>query len=318
MPWLNKRWLSFFIFAAAVGVILVSVTGWANNQEANKVKNQLNSFGTDPKGDISNPNLGTNWTNSDEILAGVATVNSFDPNSKTGPTLTLTLSFGGIVNQSASATLPDPIQIDIQKTTNFSANQDIPDQAISLNAPGNPNNFPFDTYEATLFLSASILPSGNDLPLTIFIIGDVQGFIYTTQFQSLGNNDGSSIQMTVDIQRSATTKIFAVVIFILMWCLSLSVFIAAMSVTFREKKAELPLVSISTALLFALPNIRNSQPGVPTPVGTTEDMVGFFWNILLVAVSSITLLGKWVMQNKRPPPTPVVDPENGEKEKGGK
>ena len=91
-----------------------------------------------------------------------------------------------------------------------------------------------------------------------------------------------------------------------MWFLSLSVFIAAMSVPFREKKAELPLVSISTALLFALPNIRNSQPGVPTPVGTTEDsksnillpnsayhfyshvpiyiVVGFFWNILLVAV----------------------------------
>jgi hypothetical protein len=44
MPWLNKRWLSFFIFAAAVGVILVSVTGWANNQEANKVKNQLSQF----------------------------------------------------------------------------------------------------------------------------------------------------------------------------------------------------------------------------------------------------------------------------------
>jgi hypothetical protein len=56
-----------------------------------------------------------------------------------------------------------------------------------------------------------------------------------------------------------------------MWLLSLSVFIAAMSVWFRDKKTELPLVSISTALLFALPNIRNSQPGVPTPVGTTED-----------------------------------------------
>ena len=56
-----------------------------------------------------------------------------------------------------------------------------------------------------------------------------------------------------------------------MWCLSLSVFVAAMSVWFRGKNAEFPLVAISTALLFALPNIRNSQPGVPTPVGTTED-----------------------------------------------
>ena len=56
-----------------------------------------------------------------------------------------------------------------------------------------------------------------------------------------------------------------------MWFLSLSVFTAAMSVFFRGKNTELPLVAISTALLFALPNIRNSQPGVPSPVGTTED-----------------------------------------------
>ena len=56
-----------------------------------------------------------------------------------------------------------------------------------------------------------------------------------------------------------------------MWFLSLSIFVAAMSVWFRGKNAELPLVAISTALLFALPNIRNSQPGVPSPVGTTED-----------------------------------------------
>ena len=89
-----------------------------------------------------------------------------------------------------------------------------------------------------------------------------------------------------------------------MWFLSLSTFIAAMSVWFRGKNTELPLIGISTSLLFALPNIRNSQPGVPSPVGTTEDseskifffnidsisfihmfpVVGFFWNILLVAV----------------------------------
>jgi hypothetical protein len=48
------------------------------------------SFGTDRNGNIFDPNLGTNWTNSDEILASVATVNSFDPNSKTGPTVSPT------------------------------------------------------------------------------------------------------------------------------------------------------------------------------------------------------------------------------------
>ena len=56
-----------------------------------------------------------------------------------------------------------------------------------------------------------------------------------------------------------------------MWFLSISIFVAAMSVWFRGKKVELALISISTGMLFALPNVRNSQPGVPSPVGTTED-----------------------------------------------
>jgi hypothetical protein len=56
-----------------------------------------------------------------------------------------------------------------------------------------------------------------------------------------------------------------------MWALSLSIFIAAMSVWFREKTVELGVIAISTGLLFALPNVRNSQPGIPPIAGTTSD-----------------------------------------------
>lgn len=75
-----------------------------------------------------------------------------------------------------------------------------------------------------------------------------------------------------------------------MWCLSGGIFVAAMSVWFRERKDELPLIAISTALLFALPNVRNSQPGIPPLVGTTSDMVGFFWNLLLLAARRVYFL----------------------------
>ena len=44
MPWLTKRWISFFAFSAAVGVVLVSVAGWANSKEADKRQNQLGQF----------------------------------------------------------------------------------------------------------------------------------------------------------------------------------------------------------------------------------------------------------------------------------
>jgi hypothetical protein len=79
--------------------------------------------------------------------------------------------------------------------------------------PGNPNSFPFDVYEATLLLSSSI-QQGDSLPLTIFTLGDVQGFIYTVAFQSSSGASPGPVIVTFDFQRSATTKIFAAVIFI--------------------------------------------------------------------------------------------------------
>jgi len=243
-------------------------------------------------------------------------VASFDPNSKTGPALGVQINYFpilGLISEVDPFAPNVSIQIIVnQKTTNVSANAEVPDPPITLSTFGNPNSYPFDSYSVLFPISASIISTGESIPLTLYIQGAVQGFTTSTTFQ--GVNDGSRVLVTFTVQRSSTTQLFAAIVFLLMWFLSLSIFLAAMSVWFRGKNAELPLVTISTGLLFALPNIRNSQPGVPI-VGTTEDLVGFFWNILLVATSAISLLIKWILQNKRPPPAPVVrtDLENGEK-----
>jgi hypothetical protein len=67
-----------------------------------------------------------------------------------------------------------------------------------------------------------------------------------------------------------------------MWYLSGGIFVATMSVWFRKHNVEPSLISISTALVFVLPSVCNSQPGILSVTGTTSDMVGFFWNLLLV------------------------------------
>jgi len=322
MPWLTKRWISFFTFSAVVGVVLVSLVGWANNRDTIKLQNQEDSYGTVL---YSNGTSGTNWTNTilnpnNQVLLNVITVQSFDPISKTGPALYVELNFLPLLNLTSevdSRAPAVPIQLIIQqKTTNYSANNVMSNQVINLDATGIPNNYPFDTYTTAIITTALILPSTDDLAQTVYTVGAVQGFVYKTQFQGL-IDDGSTVTVTFNIERSTTTRLFAVILFLLMWFISLSVFIAAMSVWFRGKKTELPLVAISTALLFALPNIRNSQPGVPSPVGTTEDMVGFFWNILLVSVSAIFLLVNWILQNNRPSPTAAqTDPETAAKTNG--
>jgi len=315
MPWLSKRWISFFAFSAAASFVIVVVVGWVNSQEGIKTRNTFESFGTIPGGNI-NDNLATNWTQSNFALGSLVNLDSFDPNSKTGPAIGVDISYAPLNNLASANGGNAPgvgIQVFVQQSKfNFSANATFPVQNINVVTDGNPNSYPFDTYTGFLVLQAAVLQSGDPIPFTIYSTGAVQGFTSKTEFQVLQDGadlDGSVVQLTYVVRRSNTTRLFSAIIFILMWLLSLSVFIAAMSVWFREKNTELGLVSISTALLFALPRIRNSQPGVPTVVGTTEDMVGFFWNVLLVATSAISLLIKYIMQNKRPGSKPVTHPE---------
>ena len=77
---------------------------------------------------------------------------------------------------------------------------------------GNPNNYPFDSYDTFMSITALILATNDSLPLTVYTQGAVQGFTYTTHFQ--GFDDGSKVDITFNIQRSATTRLFAAVVFL--------------------------------------------------------------------------------------------------------
>ncbi|KAJ6451775.1 hypothetical protein C8R45DRAFT_883223, partial [Mycena sanguinolenta] len=177
----------------------------------------------------------------------------------------------------------------------------MPLQNIQQILDGDVNRYPFDVFTVDYHIYAFTSPGnasyGTPLPMTVYADGAVQGFKVDTIFQGLEPYDGSGVQITFVIRRSPITKAFSVIVIIVMWFLSLGIFIAAMSVWFRERKVELPLIAISTALLFALPNVRNSQPGIPSVAGTTSDMVGFFWNLLLVAASAISLIANFVVKS---------------------
>jgi len=49
------------------------------------------------------------------------------------------------------------------------------------------------------------------------------------------------------------------------------------------------------ALIFALPALRNVQPGVPQ-VGAYCDVVGFFWNVGLVAMAAVAISSVWLVR----------------------
>jgi len=56
-----------------------------------------------------------------------------------------------------------------------------------------------------------------------------------------------------------------------------------------------PLLAMPIILIFALPALRNVQPGVPA-VGAYCDVVGFFWNIGLVSMAAVAISTVWLIR----------------------
>jgi len=56
-----------------------------------------------------------------------------------------------------------------------------------------------------------------------------------------------------------------------------------------------PLLALPFILIFALPTLRNVQPGAP-PVGSYSDVIGFFWNVGLAAMAAVGISTVWLIR----------------------
>eukprot|EP00955_Chlamydomonas_euryale_P100769 365303-Chlamydomonas_euryale.AAC.56 len=100
---------------------------------------------------------------------------------------------------------------------------------------------------------------------------------------------GATAHMTV--VRADSIKFFSMFIVILMWVISLGMLVLAINYMLSsslEVFYDIPALAI--ALLFALPFVRDVQPSVPT-VGITVDILGFFFNMIIIAIATLMVMG---------------------------
>ncbi|KAJ3397729.1 hypothetical protein HDU92_004145 [Lobulomyces angularis] len=209
-----------------------------------------------------------------------------------GPTLTnrgylenaVTINFG-----SQSKLFPRAVQMQSQDLT-FTFTE------------GDSNNYPLDEFIDAFTISASyadirVNNSNTPPPIVVEALGSLQG--YTIEYgvaesEEIPYSTGFALKLT----RSNTTKFFSFLMILTMWCLSASVLLLAITLWMRDRKVEPPTIGVTTGLLFALPAIRNVQPGIPG-IGCTADVVGLFWNITMVAVASLLLLVNYIKKYKK-------------------
>ncbi|MEY2584894.1 MAG: hypothetical protein QOD80_920 [Verrucomicrobiota bacterium] len=175
-----------------------------------------------------------------------------------------------------------------------------PVEAVVELYEGEPMDYPFDQHAAELsfFFEPSAAKGaeagGNEsIPVAVEMRGSVAGLRLDTEYAKENTADHAVID--ISIQRASTAVFFSVFIMIAMWALVIGVVSLVYRVFAGHRKIEIGMFSFLGALLFAFPALRNSQPGTP-PIGTMSDFLAFFWAEVIVALSLLAVVLRWIIR----------------------
>ncbi|KAI8912792.1 hypothetical protein EDD86DRAFT_117507 [Gorgonomyces haynaldii] len=151
----------------------------------------------------------------------------------------------------------------------------------------NINNYPFDTASSETDIRATVGKGANatDIPIALFADAAVQGFSIQLEIQDY--EDGI-VAVTAKVQRSGITKFFSVFVMFLLWAIAIGA--VSYTATYYFLGFTEPVVlALNASLLFAVPGVRNTQPGIPS-IGCTADVASFFWVMGLLGINQVMLL----------------------------
>jgi len=177
---------------------------------------------------------------------------------------------------------------------------------------GDPNKYPYDRYVGEVPFAGYI---GTDKDFVKYVTnvttdpppqfqygiiarGHLQNWKFSLKWEKHDRLQGVNL-LKIVVKRSPTVKLFSVFIVCLMWLISLCATMITMQIIIRGHKLLPPQISLNASLLFALPAVRNVQPNIP-PIGTVTDILGFFFNMGLIAICEISLMTLWLWQSPGP------------------
>ncbi|KAJ9054004.1 hypothetical protein DSO57_1019017 [Entomophthora muscae] len=186
----------------------------------------------------------------------------------------------------ASGELNFPVYYSLKYYSNSFNASDIMDP-IEITIPflrGTHYYYPFDLYKAELAIDIMDSRTDTALPIEIDILVSTPSLWF--DIFRINNDPDDDIEVPYEdnlykldivITRPGFVVIFSVFVVFLMWALSLAVLSMAISITvFSPARPGAPYLGLSLTCLFALPNLRSTQPGVP-PLGILIDVIGYFW-----------------------------------------
>ena len=178
---------------------------------------------------------------------------------------------------------------------NLSGGEIPPPVQLVLDLEGDLSQYPFDSYSSALEVRLSRVvknPDGtgttkSDEPVPTRLAVSAKQHDWAVTSSHGESWDDGAISVSLGARRGGAMRAFA--LFELAVMIALACIAVAMTYTtlITGRPLEFSMFVWLGAMLFALPAVRNTMPGVPG-VGTVLDYAGFFWCLIAVAACLIT------------------------------
>lgn len=172
--------------------------------------------------------------------------------------------------------------------------------ATTIEAHGNPNNWPFDSY-STDTLSADVLVGQGDarryIPARVEVTGGLDGWDVGVQRVGEASQDSDRADnVIITLHRAKGPLIFDLGICLVLFALPALAFAVVIQVALGRRKFVPPFVTWFAALLFAVIPIRNFLPGAPPP-GAWIDQVLVLWVLIALVAAMALYMLTWYRQS---------------------
>ena len=299
------RWVMTVIVIILVAVIGVSYSNWLRGMVAEKTKNKANA-------------LFTMEAKEEDHVEVAASIVNIDP-GKGEMQVRLECGLNGKLLDEDGGGAAIPIQVTVNSISgrsehNYKKKEMVGPVDFVTGIEGTSFSYPDDAFKGAIEVGVftpvyedekpakDATPSSFDaVPMDIEGYSKTGGFVVTkgaledVYQKGTKEYDSGEFRVVVKMERNPLIKMFANLIMFLQWMLASAAFIVTFVVVVWGRKPELAMFTWMTAMLFALPPMRNIMVGAP-PIGIRIDFQGFLCCEGIVALCLCSLVLTWIIR----------------------
>lgn len=170
----------------------------------------------------------------------------------------------------------------------------------TLVAVGDPDYWPFDSYETDIIGAEVFLGEGEAqrvIPAGIVIAGNINGWNIDEQAGTIDSGSGPIPTVALTMERTRGALAFDVGILLVLLSLPATALFVAIEMFLGRRKFQPPFITWFAAMLFAVVPLRNFLPGAP-PAGAWIDLAVVLWVLMALAGAMVVFAAAWWRQTK--------------------